>query len=107
MTGEVTPEPKVRKASAQRSGKPAKVAIPDKPKAKDNGKPVQVAPPRTRVKDDDVFAAIKGSAGLTGTEVGAKFGVPPGNVQHRLDRLIAAGKLVKGGDKKYRIVVTQ
>lgn len=85
--------------------RPARKVNAVKPK----GKPVQVAPPRTRgrMKDDDILACIKGSTGLTATEIGAKFGVPPGNVMYRIDRLIAAGNLVRGGDKKYRIAVAQ
>jgi hypothetical protein len=105
-------EPSVE-PSALRLTEPPPTGRPMK-KAPGNGRPVQVAPPRKeqakgrrpRLKDAAVLDLVASSTGVTQAEVGAAFGRSGPSVQHKLDRLVASGALVRGGDKKFRRAVT-
>ena len=69
----------------------------------------RTAPParQIRVSDDALIALVRKHQGVTNAEAARAFGVGEGTTFPKFRRLVAAGTLTQGGDKKYRIVVTQ
>lgn len=83
-----------------------KVEPPTKPTVRRTGSPLplQGPPPSKRPgkRDDRIVAFVAANQGLTATEIAGKLQTTVPNIFATLRRLVEEGRMVCGGDKKYR-----